>query len=813
MRRWLFACTLWWGCASPGKAEALRIEPYLQDARPDSIWIMWESFTGSPSTVYWGPTAELGEHSAGVAVEMDTVYSLHQVQLTGLSSGTRYQYRVPTSDGFTEIHDFVTPPEASDEADFNLIAMSDMQIDGSNPEVFGELVNDGIITVVEDEWGGDLASDLGLVLVPGDLVENGTTRSQWAEDFFGPAANLLSHVPVYPVYGNHERDTSYFADYFQLPDNGSTGFEDHWWHMDYSNVRVIGLDSNTGYRTDLQLDWLSGVLDEACDEDSVDFVFAELHHPHLSELWVPGETGFTGDVIALLEDFTNACGKPSIHFFGHTHGYSRGQSRDDRHLWVNVATAGGNIDYWGEYEQNDYDEFTVTQDEWGFVLLEVTAGEDPSFRLERRSRGDEFVALDNTVRDEILIRRYAHPPETPSPLHPSGEDIDPNCVQLEAADFESPDGNTHGASQWQLSASCDDFSDLLIDRWVQHENWYGDADTQAGVVLTNERAKGLAANTDYCWRVRYRDQGLTWSDWSIPTAFRTGTSVYPNRIENGDAEDSIRGWTAVDGPFEALTDGECGSGSPHSGAFFFAVGGVCGGEVAYGEAHQDMDISDLSEAVSGGTQVAVLSAFLADWSGSDLPGIRIDMLDADGVEVATSETRTHASSVWTEVEISAPIPSDTTTLRVVLMGTRYSGTDNDSYFDDITLQVLGEDTVDACDLLESDEGSTDTGAPPDEPGEDPWDTGVPEDPAETDPATPSDTGGPEIDDEVTGTDETGAAAVGSKPSGEGCGCAVSDPSTTQWPWWGISVFAFVRRRKSEAAVRLSQACCFRGKAC
>jgi len=47
--------------------------------------------------------------------------------------------------------------------------------------------------------------------------------------------------------------------------------------------------------------------------------------------------------------FSMECGKPSAHFYGHTHGYSRGESRDAEPSVVNVASAGGNIDYWGEY--------------------------------------------------------------------------------------------------------------------------------------------------------------------------------------------------------------------------------------------------------------------------------------------------------------------------------------------------------------------------------------------------------------------------------------------------------------------------------
>ena len=137
---------------------------------------------------------------------------------------------------------------------------------------------------------------------------------------------------------------------------------------------MIGLDSNTGYGYfdyEAQLIWMETVLEDACYNDHIDFVFAQLHHPHKSELWTPGEHWYTGEVIERMESFSDECVKPSIHFFGHTHGYSRGQSLDHNHLWVNVATAGGAIDYWGEYPQADYDEFTVSQDEWGFVVVDL----------------------------------------------------------------------------------------------------------------------------------------------------------------------------------------------------------------------------------------------------------------------------------------------------------------------------------------------------------------------------------------------------------------------------------------------------------
>ena len=268
-----------------------------------------------------------------------------------------------------------------------MIAMSDMQRDGAFPNKYHEIIHDGIINYLDTEFEGTLIDNLALVLIPGDLVVNGNNYASWEETFFTPSQDLFSRVPVYPVPGNHENNASHFFQYFKLPNNGSAGFEEHWWYKDYGNVRIIGLDSNAPFSNQEQLDWLETTLDLTCATDSIDFVFAQLHHPHKSELWTPGESDYTGEVIDKLEQFSTDCGKPSIHFFGHTHGYSRGNSRDHKHLWINAATAGGAIDNWGEFPNFDYDEFSVSQDEYGFVSVEITDGVDPkNCRQKNKSR-------------------------------------------------------------------------------------------------------------------------------------------------------------------------------------------------------------------------------------------------------------------------------------------------------------------------------------------------------------------------------------------------------------------------------------------
>ncbi|MGB0511278.1 MAG: metallophosphoesterase, partial [Flavobacteriales bacterium] len=399
MRHLLSACFLLLA-GSTAWGQAFVVRPFLQDAEPTSIRITWEAGEPGPSSAEWGT-----DDALGTTVNSDGVPSpggaLHEVLLEGLLPDTPYFYAVTAGGETTDVKRFRTPPLPEAETDFTFVAMSDMQRSNANPGIFDEVIHQGVL----DYFGGVTSDEIALVLIPGDLVDNGNNYSEWANDFFTPSHDLFSQVPVYPVPGNHENNSSYFFQYFHLPDNGTPGYEEHWWYKDYGNVRFMGLNSNSPYDGEDQLTWLEGVLAATCSLDHIDFVFAQLHHPHKSELWTPGESDFTGEVVTRLEDFTEQCGKPSVHFFGHTHGYSRGQSLDHKHLWINVATAGGAIDYWGEWPQFDYDEFEITTDDWGFVSVDVEAGPEPQFTVKRLSRGDNAVDLDNAVTDSLVISR------------------------------------------------------------------------------------------------------------------------------------------------------------------------------------------------------------------------------------------------------------------------------------------------------------------------------------------------------------------------------------------------------------------------
>jgi len=469
----------------------------------------------------------------------------------------------------------------------------------------------------------------------------------------------------------------------------SAGFEEHWWHKDYGNVRIIGLNSNNPFATDGQLEWLNAVLSETYAADSIDFVFAQLHHPHKSELWIPGESDFTGEVIDRLEQFTSNCNKPSIHFFGHTHGYSRGQSRDHKHLWVNAASAGGAIDNWGEFANFDYDEFSVSQDEYGFVVMEITNDDDPKFVLKRISRGDQDVVINNQLTDSLTIRlnpSIVNQPEAISPI--ANVEIAPECATLKGGDFSSPNANAvHGQSHWQLTTLQSGFDNPITESWKNFENWYFEVDTQLGDDLRDESIVGLDEFTDYLWRVRYRDREMNWSEWSETASFTTGASIgLPNLLVNPGAENDLDAWTITQGVAEALEGGVCDGTFPNRGEKYFAVGGLCNHSET-GRLVQDIDVSAYMDSIDlGGFQVS-FGGYLSDFANDDLPEVKLIFLDENSMELGQSSTLSTLNSSWTLLKDSLIIPQETRTIRMELKGTRNIGVDNDSYFDDLFLSV------------------------------------------------------------------------------------------------------------------------------
>ena len=679
-------------------AQSISLQPYLQNADSTSITISWETNGSTDSKALWGTSMQTNNVSMGSSITGNSQFKIHSVQLTDLEPDQRYFYRVCSNGDTSSLRSFRTPPLASQDKHFTLVAMSDMQIDRGKPEKFTEIVEDGILTYFNADQK-PIEDTLGLVLVPGDLVDVGLIYKEWQTDFFEPGENLFSHVPVYPILGNHEANTVFYYRFFELPDNGSATNKEQWYYKDYSNVRIIGMDSNFPFTTQAQLNWLQNLLDETCNVEEIDFVFVQLHHPFHSELWPPGEEPFTGKVIEKLEAFSTSCGKPSIHFFGHTHGYSRGQSQDHNHLMVNVASAGGNIDYWGEYNQIDYEEYLLSQDEYGFVVVDVEAGASPSFTLKRISQGNDNLVRNNEERDRIHVYMDNQSPMQPSGISPNSSSS-PNieCIELMADEYFDPDGDLHGASQWQVAKNCGGVEEVIFDGWLNHQNWYNNEDRMAGIPLTQILPENLEPFTDYCWRVRYRDRSLAWSEWSNDISFTTGDSEFSgNLLVNPGAEDGVNDWIVESGVFESLTSGECDGTFPKSGDRYFAVGGLCS-HSANATVSQTVDVSEFQDIIESEKSIVKFGGYLSNDSGFDRPSIQLFYLNESGEEIGQSNKFTSTAKFWRLFDKQDLLPAETRSIKFEMKGMRIIGTDNDSYFDDLFLTVR-KDTTGCDDII------------------------------------------------------------------------------------------------------------------
>ena len=87
---------------------------------------------------------------------------------------------------------------------------------------------------------------------------------------------------------------------------------------------------------------------------------------------------------------------------------------------------------------------------------------------------------------------------------------------LESSAFDDPDiGDTHSASQWQVTTTSGDYSSLVFDSGTNTTN----------LVQITIPSGTLNYGTAYYWRVRHQDNHGAWSSYSLETSFTTMATV------------------------------------------------------------------------------------------------------------------------------------------------------------------------------------------------------------------------------------------------------------------------------------------------
>ena len=237
--------------------------PYLQQMGTKSATICWSTEVSKPTL-----TDQNGK------VKAITEYQQHSIQLARLDANTEYSYDV-LNDGSDEGKGtFKTYPD--EIAPFKFVVLGDTR---SRHDVHSKIVN---MIIKEDPL---------FVLNTGDMVGNGREISDW-EAFFKVNDQLMRNTQYYPVLGNHEKDSPYYFDFFDLPNN------ERYYSFNVGDALFVVLDSEgeevsePNYISDensnkfwkesfeeyftTQKKWLENVLNI---NKEAGFVFVFQHHP------------------------------------------------------------------------------------------------------------------------------------------------------------------------------------------------------------------------------------------------------------------------------------------------------------------------------------------------------------------------------------------------------------------------------------------------------------------------------------------------------------------------------------------------------
>jgi predicted phosphodiesterase len=223
--------------------DAISKGPYIQAAGPTTTWVMWEAWTNASAAVHFGPKNRLTEtvHLASprqmkgvstvsqtnlagaktnvASVRVTNVFYVYEAALANLKPGAVYAYSVEFAGKRTTLRQFKTLDPSSREVKF--IAYGDSR---SVPAIHAALVN----------RYRQHAPDF--ILHAGDLVADGKDYPRWSREFFTPAAQVIDHIPLFSVIGNHEEDGTNYLAYFHLPE------QELWYSFDAGPVHVLALD-------------------------------------------------------------------------------------------------------------------------------------------------------------------------------------------------------------------------------------------------------------------------------------------------------------------------------------------------------------------------------------------------------------------------------------------------------------------------------------------------------------------------------------------------------------------------------------------
>ena len=170
--------------------QKIAFGPYLQNMTYRSVTICWTTLDGESEFI-----------TPDGKIQTIRQYKSHQMKLPRLKEKTVYTYDVLKNDSTEGKGSFKTFPRGIEP--FRFVTLGDTR---SRHDIHKTIV-DSIMVL-----------DPLFIVNTGDLVSNGDNINDW-EKFFSVNQDLMRKTPYFPVLGNHENDSKYYYDFFDLPGN------------------------------------------------------------------------------------------------------------------------------------------------------------------------------------------------------------------------------------------------------------------------------------------------------------------------------------------------------------------------------------------------------------------------------------------------------------------------------------------------------------------------------------------------------------------------------------------------------------------
>ena len=311
-----------WSFTTQTGTAVLRKGPYLiYPGDNTQMTVLWQLDASETCAIVWGLDTNYSSGSANVP-EYGTDHQ-YKYNITGLTPGSKYYYKVTVGSGITTGTFYAAP--AASATSLKFLMYGDTRTNGiSNNSVCGGMVS---------AYTSDPAYQT-IVLHAGDWVSaDGETEwtTQWYNYGWTNIVNATASMPFMGAIGNHEGNGScpVFDKYRPFPFVAAPA---EYFSFDYGPLHVAVVDQYTTYTSGAQYDWLVNDLSSSTKQWKI----IVLHQPGWScRGGHNNDTNVQNYIQPLCEQYG-----VQIVLAGHNHYYSRALVNGVHHL----TSGGGGAD-------------------------------------------------------------------------------------------------------------------------------------------------------------------------------------------------------------------------------------------------------------------------------------------------------------------------------------------------------------------------------------------------------------------------------------------------------------------------------------